>query len=105
MQAEQFIRNEIEKYLKSKDIFNLSFSFEKPKQKQFGDLSTNVAQFRQLRERAQQQFPNHQVINLFDHTRLIKRSNERTEEEKITSFQTSGAESLCYARRRRTLTA
>ena len=43
MQAEQYIREEIETFLKSKNIKNLSFSFEKPKQKQFGDLSTNVA--------------------------------------------------------------
>jgi arginyl-tRNA synthetase len=43
MQAEQYIREEIENFLKSKDVKNLSFSFEKPKQKQFGDLSTNVA--------------------------------------------------------------
>jgi arginyl-tRNA synthetase len=43
MQAEQYIREQIENYLKSKDIKNLHFTFEKPKQKQFGDLSTNVA--------------------------------------------------------------
>jgi arginyl-tRNA synthetase len=43
MQAEQYIREEIENFLKSKDITNLSFTFEKAKQKQFGDLSTNVA--------------------------------------------------------------
>jgi len=43
MQAEQYIREQIENYLNSKDIKNLSFTFEKPKQKQFGDLSTNVA--------------------------------------------------------------
>jgi arginyl-tRNA synthetase len=43
MQAEQYIRNGIDEYLKSKDIKNLTFSFEKPKQKKFGDLSTNVA--------------------------------------------------------------
>jgi arginyl-tRNA synthetase len=43
MQAEQFIRNEIERFLESKSIKDLPFSFEKPKQKQFGDLSTNVA--------------------------------------------------------------
>ena len=43
MQAEQYIRNEIERFLKSKGIKNLSFSFDKPKQKQFGDLSSNIA--------------------------------------------------------------
>ncbi len=43
MQAEQYIRNEIERFLKSKGVKNLSFNFEKPKQKQFGDLSTNIA--------------------------------------------------------------
>ncbi len=43
MQAEQYIRNEIERFLKSKGVKDLSFSFEKPKQKQFGDLSTNIA--------------------------------------------------------------
>ena len=43
MQAEQYIREEIENFLKSKDVKDLSFNFEKPKQKQFGDLSTNVA--------------------------------------------------------------
>ena len=43
MQAEQYIRNEIEKFLKSKGIKDLPFSFETPKQKQFGDLSSNIA--------------------------------------------------------------
>lgn len=43
MQAEQYIRNEIERFLKSKGVKDLSFNFEKPKQKQFGDLSTNIA--------------------------------------------------------------
>ncbi len=43
MQAEQYIRNEIERFLKSKGVKDLSFSFEKPKQKKFGDLSTNIA--------------------------------------------------------------
>ncbi|MCK4755131.1 MAG: arginine--tRNA ligase, partial [Calditrichia bacterium] len=35
--------NEIERFLKSKGVKDLSFNFEKPKQKQFGDLSTNIA--------------------------------------------------------------
>ena len=43
MQAEQFIRNEIVRFLESKSIKDLTFSFEKPKQKQYGDLSTNIA--------------------------------------------------------------
>ena len=43
MQAEQYIRNEIKRFLKSKGIKDLSFSFDKPKQKQFGDLSSNIA--------------------------------------------------------------
>jgi arginyl-tRNA synthetase len=43
MQAEQYIRNEIERFLKSKGIKDLPFSFETPKQKQFGDLSSNIA--------------------------------------------------------------
>ena len=43
MQAEQYIRNEIKRFLKSKGVKDLSFNFEKPKQKQFGDLSTNIA--------------------------------------------------------------
>ncbi|MCK4560060.1 MAG: arginine--tRNA ligase [Calditrichia bacterium] len=43
MQAEQYIRNEIERFLKSKGVKDLSLNFEKPKQKQFGDLSTNIA--------------------------------------------------------------
>jgi arginyl-tRNA synthetase len=43
MPAEQYIRNEIDRYLKSKGVKDLSFNFEKPKQTQFGDLSTNIA--------------------------------------------------------------
>lgn len=43
MQAESYLTNEIERYLKEKNIDNVSFKFEKPKQKQFGDLSTNIA--------------------------------------------------------------
>jgi arginyl-tRNA synthetase len=43
MQAETYIRSEIKRFLKSKGIKNVPFKFEKPKQKQFGDLSTNIA--------------------------------------------------------------
>ena len=43
MQAEQYIRVQVENYLKSKNVKNLSLNFEKPKQKQFGDLSSNLA--------------------------------------------------------------
>lgn len=58
----------------------------------FRDISTNTMQFETIREKAQKQFPNHQFINLFDHTRLIKRHNERTEEEKITNLMEKGVE-------------
>ncbi len=43
MRAETYIRSEIKRFLKSKGIKNVPFIFEKPKQKQFGDLSTNIA--------------------------------------------------------------
>ena len=43
MQAEQYVRNEIQRFLKFKGIDDLTFSFDKPKQKQFGDLSSNIA--------------------------------------------------------------
>jgi arginyl-tRNA synthetase len=43
MRAETYIRSEIKRFLKSKGIKNVPFKFEKPKQKQFGDLSTNIA--------------------------------------------------------------
>ncbi len=43
MRAETYIRSEIKRFLESKGIKNVPFIFEKPKQKQFGDLSTNIA--------------------------------------------------------------
>jgi arginyl-tRNA synthetase len=43
MQAETYIQNEIERYLNEKGIELASIKFEKPKQKQFGDLSSNLA--------------------------------------------------------------
>ena len=43
MQAETYIRNEINRFLTEKGIKQFSIKFEKPKQKQFGDLSSNLA--------------------------------------------------------------
>ncbi len=43
MQAEAYIRGEIDRYLESRGVDKISIYFEKPKQKQFGDLSTNIA--------------------------------------------------------------
>ena len=43
MQAENFIRNELNRFLISKGIKDLDITFNKPKQKAFGDLSTNIA--------------------------------------------------------------
>ncbi len=43
MKAETYIRNEINRFLNEKDIEQLLIKFEKPKQKQFGDLSSNLA--------------------------------------------------------------
>ena len=43
MLPETYIRKEIERFLHSKNLQNIEIKFEKPKQKQFGDLSTNIA--------------------------------------------------------------
>ena len=43
MQAETYIRNEIDRFLTEKGIKQFSIKFEKPKRKQFGDLSSNLA--------------------------------------------------------------
>ncbi|TFH02720.1 MAG: arginine--tRNA ligase, partial [Calditrichales bacterium] len=43
MLAEEYIRAEIDRFLKEKNADNISYKFEKPRQKQFGDLSTNIA--------------------------------------------------------------
>jgi arginyl-tRNA synthetase len=43
MQPETYIRKEIERFLQLKNLQKYTIKFEKPKQKQFGDLSTNIA--------------------------------------------------------------
>lgn len=43
MRADEFILLELEKYLASKNITDISIISQKPKQKEFGDLSVNLA--------------------------------------------------------------
>jgi len=43
MQAETYLRNEIHRFLDEKGVKDFSIKFDRPKQKQFGDLSSNLA--------------------------------------------------------------
>jgi len=43
MKAETYIRDEINRFLDEKNIEHFPIKFEKPKQKQYGDLSSNLA--------------------------------------------------------------
>lgn len=37
-------------------------------------------------------FPDYKIVNIIDHTRLVKKSNQLTEEQKITDFMETGVE-------------
>lgn len=58
----------------------------------FRDLPTDLNLFIKTLEDVHRNFPGYQIINLFDHTRLIKKTNEKTEEEKITALMEKGVE-------------
>ena len=58
----------------------------------FRDLPTDLNLFMKVMETVHKQFPGFQIINLFDHTRLIRKTNEKSEEEKITALMEKGVE-------------
>ncbi|MEJ2545975.1 MAG: arginine--tRNA ligase, partial [Calditrichaceae bacterium] len=43
MTTENFIIQELERFLKSKNISDISISLQKPKEEKFGDHATNIA--------------------------------------------------------------
>lgn len=43
MTADQYIKEELNRYLREHHISGVTFNLEKPKQKKFGDISTNIA--------------------------------------------------------------
>ena len=43
MTAEEYIKHELERYLKNNNIENIRLTLSQPKQKQFGDYSSNLA--------------------------------------------------------------
>ncbi len=52
----------------------------------FVKSNRNVDQWVKSKERIQKQFPEHQIVNVTDHMRLVTRSNEKSEEQLITDF-------------------
>lgn len=53
-------------------------------------ISTSPQQWYDNKRRIQDKFPNHTIINVVDHTRLVTKTTERSEEELITSFMKIG---------------
>lgn len=52
----------------------------------FNNHSNSVAKWEDAKHKAQKQFPEHTIVNIIDHTRLITSKNERSEEQLITNF-------------------
>lgn len=52
----------------------------------FNNMSNSVAKWEQNKHDIQKQFPEHTIVNIIDHTRLVTAKNERSEEQLITNF-------------------
>lgn len=50
------------------------------------NVSNGIPKWKADKLAKSQKYPNHQIINILDHTRLITKTNERSEEELITSL-------------------
>ena len=53
------------------------------------NYSTNVEKWKQAKLAIQNKYPNHQIINIGDHTRLIMKDTERSEQELINNLMVS----------------
>lgn len=58
----------------------------------FSNAPLNVEQWMKKVLEVQGQYPGYVIINLVDHTRLVKRDNEKSEEQLISSFMMAGME-------------
>jgi replicative DNA helicase len=56
----------------------------------FSNFSQSVDKWYETKKKAQAKFPNHTIINVVDHTRLVTKVNERSEEELISSLMIKG---------------
>ncbi len=56
----------------------------------FSNYSTNVEQWKRNKRAIQEKFPNHTIINIVDHTRLITKGDEYNEEQLITNLANAG---------------
>lgn len=74
--------------LAEKYLLELSNIIEKHKDLPiyFFDVSKNVREILNIIEKVKFINPEANVINIFDHTRLVTKTNEKSEEEKITSL-------------------
>ncbi len=56
----------------------------------FSNFSQNVKTWYENKKKVQKKFPNHTIINVVDHTRLVTKSTEKSEEELISNLMISG---------------
>lgn len=56
----------------------------------FSNTYPNVAQWEARKRKICEAYPNHTIINIVDHTRLISKANEGTEEQLITGLMNAG---------------
>ena len=56
----------------------------------FSNFSQSVNDWYEGKKKAQAKFPNHTIINVVDHTRLVTKVNERSEEELISNLMIKG---------------
>ena len=52
----------------------------------FNNMSNSVAKWEENKHNYQKLFPEHTIVNIIDHTRLVTNKNERSEEQLITNF-------------------
>lgn len=56
----------------------------------FSNVSQNVNDWIATKRRIRKEFPNNILMNVVDHTRLVTKSNEKSEEEMITNLMKAG---------------
>lgn len=58
----------------------------------FRDIPIRSADWAEMVRQVQGQFPDHHIINIVDHTRLMKKGQEFSEEERITNLMSAASE-------------
>lgn len=62
----------------------------------FRDIPVNAEQWMKMVTNAQNTFPEYRIVNIIDHTRLIRKNSDGSEERKITDLMERGVEIKNY---------